>query len=303
MKLEILLAKQCYNENNIKLEEDMTVNEVVSVAKGETKVIDLNNKTLTFESFDDKCIINNDGTIIFKNGKVVQNQLNSLCFVENNGIVKFDNVNLVDKGSYNNNNIINGSNGEVIITNSTINQEAAYGVFASNDKCKIRNCANAVVTSNGKLTVKDTVINTNSQWAYTFIINAGNANIENVVINSGRGGFAIDGGNVDLKNVDVTLADDTNAYYGVYTFGPANVSITGGTMYSKRQTLAIYGGANVTVNSGTFKTRGYKGALTAIVSDSTLTIKGGKFAGYDASSYLAPGYTQLSSGEVTLITE
>lgn len=287
----------------IKLTEDINLVDIVELAKGKELVIDLNDKTLTVEGEGSDRLIKNNGSLTFKNGNITQKTLEAYGLVENNGVLKFDDINLVDNGSYNNDTIINGSNGEVFITNSIIEQNATYGVFASDSKCKTRYCANAVVNSNGKLTIKDTTIKSNSQWAYTVNIYGGNANIENVVINSGRGGFGIDGGNVNLKNVDVTLADNTNAYYAVYTTGAANVSITGGTMYSKRQTLAIYGGANVTVNSGTFKTRGYKGSLTAIVSDSTLTIKGGMFAGYDASSYLAPGYTQLSSGEVTLITE
>ena len=223
--------------------------------------------------------------------------------VVNNGTLNIDGVTVKDNGSYNNDTIINGSNGEVIITNSIIEQNATYGAFASDSKCKTRYCANAVVNSNGKLTIKDTTIKSNSQWAYTVNIYGGNANIENVVINSGRGGFGIDGGNVNLKNVDVTLADDTNAYYAVYTTGAANITVSGGTMYSKRATFYLTGNPNVTINSGTFKTRGYKGHKIVEDHGSTLTIKGGTFKGFDASSYLAPGYTQLSSGEVTLITE
>ena len=287
------------------LTEDTVLSQNVELKSGKSLEIDLNGHKLTLDNEEGNTsrLIDNNGNLIIKNGSLVNSDVDSTGMVVNNGTLNIDGVTVKDNGSYNNDTIINGSNGEVIITNSIIEQNATYGAFASDSKCKTRYCANAVVNSNGKLTIKDTTIKSNSQWAYTVNIYGGNANIENVVINSGRGGFGIDGGNVNLKNVDVTLANNTNAYYAVYTTGAANVSITGGTMYSKRQTLAIYGGANVTVNSGTFKTRGYKGSLTAIVSDSTLTIKGGMFAGYDASSYLASGYTQLSSGEVTLITE
>ena len=287
------------------LTEDTVLSQNVELKSGKSLEIDLNGHKLTLDNEEGNTsrLIDNNGNLTIKNGSLVNSDVDSTGMVVNNGTLNIDGVTVKDNGSYNNDTIINGSNGEVIITNSIIEQNATYGAFASDSKCKTRYCANAVVNSNGKLTIKDTTIKSNSQWAYTVNIYGGNANIENVVINSGRGGFGIDGGNVNLKNVDVTLADDTNAYYAVYTTGAANITVSGGTMYSKRATFYLTGNPNVTINSGTFKTRGYKGHKIVEDHGSTLTIKGGTFKGFDASSYLAPGYTQLSSGEVTLITE
>ena len=295
-----------------KLTEDVTLSEVVSLAEGKALEIDLNDKTLTLDNEDAERLIENEGELLFKNGKIVQKSKGGKGIVDNKGVVKFDNVDVIDYGSYDNS-TINNNGGEVVITNSTFEVSATKGVFTENATCASRACANAIVNNdnNGNLTIKDTKLSGNSEYAYAVVSSSGNVNIDNVVINNKRGGLGINGGIITISNTDIDVPSGANSYHGIYIYNTSNTKLTfnSGSVIANRYAMYIANGSttgtvDVTVNSGTFNTRQPKKYKSITVdSASNLVVKGGTFKNADVTSYLIEGLIQLSTGEVVPVSE
>ena len=289
---EILSIK--YNDS-VKLTKDATLEEIIEISKGQSKIIDLNGNTLNVNNSTTKSF-KNDGQLTIKNGKIVNDISNNNGIIENgkNGDLILDNVTIADTGKEH---LIENNGGKVTITKSNITIENSIAIVAHNG---------------GDLVIQDTKIKANNTApGYPVLITDGNAVIEKTDIDGKYGGINIKGGTVTITDVNVTLPKSGSAHHAIYIANvkDSNVTINGGTFAGRRGGLYLHalaryqGKISVIVNDGTFSANRDSSKTVHIESEAgtqtNLTIKGGKFIKDDVTEYLADGYKQNSDGTVT----
>lgn len=263
-------------EENTILAQD----EKLEIDEGKTYILDLNDNIYTVADTVNTRNIINKGTLIIKNGKMV-NEFNGENFglIDNYGTLIIDNVEFTDNGAGDGSTIKNRG-GEVIVLNSKfINTGITDG--------------NAGIYSDGKLTVENTTFESSSIRAYPLSVHSGEGTIKNIKVDGTHGALAINSGTVVVENFEY----NADVHYGVYITNnggltgtdETDVTINGGTFNGNLYGLkAVVDDGNqdkadvtITINGGTFK--GGKGAMSIAGKETThnwdITINGGTFIG------------------------
>lgn len=300
IKVVVTKINEIKHRKEIKLLEDTVLDEEIIIAEGQVKTIDLNGKTLTIKNPTSARKIKNYGTLIIKNGKIVNESIESYGVVDNysTGNLTLSNVEVEDKGSYDGSSIKNRG-GNVTITNSefTIISSKGYGLitgadYGNDDEIKYGNTA---VYNEGTLTIKNTKITSDSERAYALNLISGTATVEDVNAKGNHGGLAITGGTAVIKN----MSYESDVHYGIYVANNStegtNVTINGGKFIGQLEGMLLYnsgdkGDIQVTINGGEFTSKTTAKALRVEKGTSThemnVTIKGGTFKDTDVTEYI-----------------
>ena len=301
--------------DTVKLTKDITLDELLTIAAGTTKTIDLNNHKLIVKNTnaDHSRMIKNYGKLIIKNGTLVNENYDSYGLVDNyaTGELVIENVKVKDNGSYDGSSIKNRG-GNVTVTNSdfTIVSSKGYGLitgadYGNDDEIKYGNTA---VYNEGTLTIKNTKITSDSERAYALNLISGTATVEDVNVKGNHGGLAVTGGTAFIKD----MSSESDVHYGIYVANNSpegtNITIDGGKFVGQLEGMLLYNSADkgdiqVTINGGEFSSKTTAKALRISKGTSThemnVTIKGGTFKDTDVSEYVADGYRQNSEWTVT----
>lgn len=299
IKVVVTKINEIKHRKEIKLLEDTVLDEEIIIAEGQTKIIDLNGKTLTIKNPTSARKIKNSGTLIIKNGKIVNESIESYGVVDNysTGNLTLSNVEVEDKGSYNGSAIKNRG-GKVTITDSKFKIESSKGYYTANPSdadIGDGKYGNAAVYSEGTLTIKDCEITSDSERNYTLIIKSGTAEIENVNAKGNHGGLNIDGGQATVNEFKY----ESDVHYGIYIANNhasgTNVTINGGKFIGQLNGILLdnelnLGDINVTINGGEFISKTGKPALKVDKGTTThamnVTITGGTFKDTDVTDYI-----------------
>ena len=270
----------------VTLAEDTTLDKVLEVKEGREKVLDLNGKTLTVSNEEVSDLIQNNGKLTIKNGKVINKTPGAAIKNNENSELILEKIAFEDATNKNQDVIIN--NGKLTVTDCTFNIKGSNG--------------NVAIKSSGDLVIKNVKIDNASTVAYSVNIYGGNSTIDNLTINSNRGGIGVLGGNVTVNNSDINVKNKYYAFYIVSNYD-TNVTINSGTYKTTRHS-AIYiskstGSLLLTINGGNFSSS-QKAAVTlgTGITKDNFVIKGGKFIKYNATAYIAEGYEQKTDGTV-----
>lgn len=290
------------------LTKNITLDTAVEVAEGKKLEIDLNGYELKISNPEKSStrLINNKGDLSIKNGSLINEKIHAYGIVDNYGTLTIDNVEFRDNGSFDGSTIKN-RNGKVKITNSKFNIISSVG-YKTDEKEKNVKFGNAAVWSDGELVIKNTNINSDSERAYSLIVNSGKSTIENVNAKGKHGGLAVTGGTVTINDMKY----ESDVHYGIYVSNKseANVTINGGKFIGQLQGLLVYNeydkaDVKVTVNGGTFSSKTGKEAAKVSKGNKELThkmeliIKGGTFVNTELpEEYIADGYRQNAEGRV-----
>ena len=287
--------------DSVTLTKDITLDELLTIAAGTTKTIDLNNHKLIVENTnaDHSRMIKNYGKLIIKNGTLVNENYDSYGLVDNyaTGELVIENVKVKDNGSYDGSSIKNRG-GNVTVTNSefTIVSSKGYGLitgtdYGNDDEIKYGNTA---VYNEGTLVIKNTKITSDSERAYALNLISGTATVEDVNAKGNHGGLAVTGGTAYIKD----MSYESDVHYGIYVANNSpegtNVTIDGGKFIGQLEGMLLHndkdkGDIQVTINGGEFSSKTTAKALRVNKGTSThkmnVTIKGGTFKDTDVKEY------------------
>lgn len=288
--------------DSVTLTKDITLDELLTIAAGTTKTIDLNNHKLIVKNTnaDHSRMIKNYGKLIIKNGTLVNENYDSYGLVDNyaTGELVIENVKVKDNGSYDGSSIKNRG-GNVTVTNSefTIVSSKGYGLitgaaYGNDDEIKYGNTA---VYNEGTLVIKNTKITSDSERAYALNLISGTATVEDVNAKGNHGGLAVTGGTAVIKN----MSYESDVHYGIYVANNStegtNITINGGKFIGQLEGMLLYnsgdkGDIQVTINGGEFTSKTTAKALRIAKGTSThemnVTIKGGTFKDTDVTDYI-----------------
>ena len=288
--------------DTVTLTKDLTLDELLTIAAGTTKTIDLNNHKLIVKNTnaDHSRMIKNYGKLIIKNGTLVNENYDSYGLVDNyaTGELVIENVKVKDNGSYDGSSIKNRG-GNVTVTNSefTIVSSKGYGLitgaeYGNDDEIKYGNTA---VYNEGTLVIKNTKITSDSERAYALNLISGTATVEDVNAKGNHGGLAVTGGTAVIKN----MSYESDVHYGIYVANNStegtNITINGGKFIGQLEGMLLYnsgdkGDIQVTINGGEFTSKTTAKALRVEKGTSThemnVTIKGGTFKDTDVTEYI-----------------
>lgn len=254
-----------------------TSDEMITIQENETYVIDLNNNTYEIEERLNARIFENKGTLIIKNGKMLNKSTGYQYGIINNfGKLIVENVEFIDNANGDGSTIRNRG-GEVIIKNSSFENTGDTIL------------GNGAVISEGKLTIENTDIKTASKQVYSLQVRSGEATIKDVEVDGVHGGLGIQSGTVVIENFEYNAA----IHYGMYITNngeETNVIINNGTFNGELYGLFVgvddgyqdRSDVTIIINNGTFK--GNNGAMHLAAAKETIhnwniTINGGTFEG------------------------
>lgn len=314
-----------FANQNVVLRDHTTLEEIINIASGEEKVIDLNDKTLTVDNTNSGTnarLFQNKGKLTIKNGKIVQPLDTTLGVVDNDGgEFILENVTIEDKGSRNASSIRNLNGGKVTIINSRIEADGIAGYETSGSK-KTYVYSNAAVYSTGELVIKNSTIEGDPESQYAIFIAGGTALIENTTIDHLRGGFCITAGNVTINNATVIMSESgRSSSHAIYTSvqDDTTVTINGGSFVGTRSSLYITNkttdkNLTLNINGGNFDSYLYKNSYKVVnfvkgtdtpENKFNINIKGGKFAQTTINGkvvnttiddkYIVDGYKQVGA--------
>ena len=286
--------------DSVTLTKDITLDELLTIAAGTTKTIDLNNHKLIVKNTnaDHSRMIKNYGKLIIKNGTLVNEDYDSYGLVDNyaTGELVIENVKVKDNGSYDGSSIKNRG-GNVTITNSefTIVSSKGYGLITGAENDDEIKYGNTAVYNEGTLTIKNTKITSDSERAYALNLISGTATVEDVNAKGNHGGLAVTGGTAFIKD----MSYESDVHYGIYVANNSpegtNVTIDGGKFIGQLEGMLLHnskdkGDIQVTINGGEFSSKTTAKALRISKGTSThemnVTIKGGTFKDTDVTEYI-----------------
>ena len=284
--------------DSIKLTKDATLDKEITIAAGQTKVIDLNGKTLKLTKTSGKVFTNN-GTLTIKNGTVEQEQLAARGIITNYGELVIENVKIKDASNVGGSTIGCDTGSKLTVKDTEITLTGEGSV--------------AGIYSNGTTEITNTKVTSSQKLAYAIVVN-GDATLENVTAIGYHGGLSVNGGKALVKSGTYEATGDA---YGIWVTNNSttNVVIEDGTIKSANA-QGLYtavddgrqdaGTVGITINGGNFS--GKTGALKASFGNSQyspwdIQIKGGTFKDTDVSTYVISGYRQNASWTVTEATK
>lgn len=242
------------------------------------------------------------------------------AFVEG-GVGKIENMNLTDVKEElaenkslalnTNNSTISGTNDDYVIVNRGDLKITGDGTIVNNMKGSVENWGTLYI-NNLNIEVKGS--------KYGFHVKAGKAELNNLVVNSERGGVNIQGGEVTINSGSFNFSgyyDNTNKKWvngqSVYAVGEDTLVVinggdfrfTGGTGGNQR-ILCAQDGATIIVNGGTFGKGNKKASATWFWEYDTnanndipagdIIVYGGSFE-FDPSAFVAEGYEAVQGAD------
>lgn len=169
----------------------------------------------------------------------------------------------------------------------------------------------AGLESYGNVAVKDVTMKAGTANDYAMIFRGGNADLENVAIDSTGGGIgAVNGAKVSFDGGSVAVnTDSTSGRYNIYAVDEGTeVTIKGGdfsfskTLNQKRAYIYVGEGATVKVEGGNFGPASKRDGYTdGILGDGNVIITGGTF-GFDPTKWVAEGYEAVKDGNVWTVS-
>jgi hypothetical protein len=261
------------------------------------------------DSFDNQYDANVDQPTIHE---IYNNEDLHKAFVEG-GVGRIENMNLTDVKEElaadtslalnTNSSTISGTDGDYVIVNRGDLKITGDGTIVNNMKGSIENW--------GKLYIDNLNIDVKGD-KYGFHVKAGEAELNNLVLNAQRGGVNIQGGKVTINSGSYKFSgyyDNVNKKWingqSVYAVGEGvevvinggDFRFTGGTGGNQR-ILVAQNGAKIIVNGGTFGKGNSKAAATWLWEyyGGDIIIYGGSFE-FDPSACVAEGYQAVQGAD------
>jgi len=268
-------------KDSVTLTNDLAFDGTYTVEAGQTKVIDLNGKTLKLTKTSGKVFTNN-GKLIIKNGTIEQEQLSARGIVTNYGELVIENVKIKDASNVGGSTIGSDTGSKLTVKDTEITLTGEGSV--------------AGIFSNGTTEITNTKVTSSQKLAYAIVVN-GDATLENVTAIGYHGGLSVNGGKALVKSGTYEATGDA---YGIWVTNNSttNVVIEDGTIKSANA-QGLYtavddgrqdaGTVGITINGGNFS--GKTGALKASFGNSQynpwdIQIKGGIFKDTDVTQYI-----------------